>query len=177
MHRWWSKKGNEATIEELQRVLDMVHVQYIQEEYSNQRGTSFVAYSDTEDDLDVGEVPDSDPNVSRIMKEYDRRSVNASFNIGDKTPALLEELNPEVVLRKLQESKEVPTGMTDLYTRASRNARNESHDSTLDRSMKPDSRNHSANGSPNESAEEEKRTILVVNKKKKKKPVRNLLRR
>jgi len=78
MKRWWKKRGTSATIDELQKALDIVHTAYVQEEFFNRRST-ITSYTDTEDDLEIGEVSDNDPDVSRIISEYDVRSPNLSF--------------------------------------------------------------------------------------------------
>jgi len=83
MARWWKRRGTEATVEELRECLDLVGVTYVQEECPSGVGrptlsTSFVFDSD-HDELDVGEVADTDPNVSRLMRSYKVRSMNASF--------------------------------------------------------------------------------------------------
>jgi len=79
MHRWWQRRGRRATIGELQRALDACRIAYIPEQFHD-RHASFVAYTDSEDDLDVGPVSGDDPNVSRLIHEYDAQSANASFD-------------------------------------------------------------------------------------------------
>ena len=84
MHRWWKKKGSEATIEELQRALELVNMIYIQEEYVHQgRRTrpSVTSYTESEDDLDISQIEGDDPDVSRLIQEYHVRSLNASFDV------------------------------------------------------------------------------------------------
>ena len=80
MKRWWKKRGSSATLDELQKALEIVHTAYVQEEFFNQRST-LTSYTDTEDDLEIGEVSDHDPDVSRIIGEYESRSPNSSFEI------------------------------------------------------------------------------------------------
>lgn len=132
MHRWWRKKGADATIEELQRALDTIHLAYIHEEYIDQMA-AFVPHLDAEDDLDVGELSDADPNVSRLVHEYDVRSLNASFVADSGTQA--HEVHPETVLRQLQKARAVAPGSTVRYTKASRTSRAESRDSSFERSV------------------------------------------
>jgi len=79
MHRWWQRRGRRATIAELQRALDACRIAYIPEEFFD-RHSSFIAYTDSEDDLDVGQVSEADPNVSRLILEYNTQSANASFD-------------------------------------------------------------------------------------------------
>jgi len=93
MHRWWQKRGRRATIAELQRALDACHIAYIPEEFMD-RHASFVAYTDSEDDLDVGQVSEADPNVSRLIQEYDTQSANASY---DQPPSLPTNPPPQVL--------------------------------------------------------------------------------
>ena len=88
MHRWWKKSGPTATIEELARALDVVRIPYIEEEFFNQgsrrSGRSITAFTESEDDLDVSEISDVDPDVSRLMQEYELRSPNHSFDFWGK---------------------------------------------------------------------------------------------
>jgi len=99
MHRWWQRRGYRATIAELQRALDACHVAYIPEEFYDQHA-SFISYTDSEDDLDVGRVSEADPNVSRLIQEYETQSANASF---DQPPALPTNPPPQV-LNNLQQA-------------------------------------------------------------------------
>lgn len=164
MQRWWKKKGSEATIDELQKALDTIHLAYIHEEYIDPR-SSFVPHTDTEDELDVGEVSDADPNVSRIVQEYEVRSLNASF-VADSGPQLpAEDLNAEAVLRQLQKARGVAPGSTAMYTRASRTSRAESRDSSFERSAgKPGASQDRLNES---SGEERKQSVNDQQKLKK----------
>jgi len=98
MHRWWQRRGRRATIAELQRALDACRIAYIPEEFYD-RHASFVAYTDSEDDLAVGEVSEADPNVSRLIQEYDTQSANASF---EQPPPLPTTAPP--VLHNLQQA-------------------------------------------------------------------------
>src|SRR6218665_1154357 len=165
MQRWWKKKGSEATIEELQKALDTIHLAYIHEEYFDAR-SSFVPHTHTEDELDVGEVSDADPNVSRLVQEYEVRSLNASF-VADSGAQLLqaEELNPEAVLRQLQKAREVAPGSTSLYTRASRTSRAESRDSSFERTA---GRTGASQDRLNESSGDERRQATNDQQKLKK---------
>ena len=79
MHRWWQRRGRRATIAELQRALDSCRIAYIPEEFHDRHST-FIAFTDSEDDLDVGQVSGNDPNVSRLIHEYNTQSANASFD-------------------------------------------------------------------------------------------------
>ncbi len=81
MRRWWAKKGESATIEELQIAMDIINLGYIREEHLEGRGaTSVTTFTDTEDDLDISEVDEADPDVSRLITQYDVRSLNNSFD-------------------------------------------------------------------------------------------------
>lgn len=99
MHRWWQRRGRRATIAELQRALDACRIAYIPEEFYDQRG-SFISYTETEDDLDVGQVSGDDPNISRLVHEYNAQSANASF---DQSPPMPSDPQP-VVLHNLQQA-------------------------------------------------------------------------
>ena len=79
MKRWWAKRGPAATIEELYMAMDIINMGYIKEEHFDDRTTSVTSYTDTEDDLDISEIDEADPDVSRLMTEYHARSLNASF--------------------------------------------------------------------------------------------------
>ena len=99
MHRWWQRRGHRATIAELQQALDACRIAYIPEEFTD-RHTSFIAFTDSEDDLDVGQVSENDPNVSRLIQEYDTQSANASFD-----QPLSQPTNPQPqVLQNLQQA-------------------------------------------------------------------------
>jgi len=79
MHRWWQRRGRRATIAELQRALDSCRIAYIPEEFFD-RHSSFITYTDSEDNLDVGQVSGDDPNVSRLIDEYNTQSANATLD-------------------------------------------------------------------------------------------------
>lgn len=79
MRRWWAKRGPNATIDELYMAMDIISMGYIKEEHFGDRTTSVTAYTDTDDDLDISEIDEADPDVSRLMSEYHARSLNASF--------------------------------------------------------------------------------------------------
>jgi len=98
MHRWWQRRGRRATIAELQRALDACRIAYIPEEFYD-RHASFISYTDSEDDLDVGQVSEANPNVSRLIQEYDTQSANASFEQPPSVPT-----NPPPVLHNLQQA-------------------------------------------------------------------------
>jgi len=92
MHRWWQRRGRRATIAELQRALDACRIAYIPEEFRDRHST-FIAYTDTEDDLDVGQVgpvlavsvvPVSSTSVggsvgSRVVSVLDSGAVGPGF--------------------------------------------------------------------------------------------------
>ena len=90
MHKWWRKKGRSATIEELRRALDIVGIPYIEEEYLNQRrklAPEGGGGSDSEEDCELShsEIDEKDPDVSRLMLEYEMKSPNHSFEFwGEK---------------------------------------------------------------------------------------------
>lgn len=103
MNRWWKKKGAAATIEELQRALDIVRFGYLEEEYFDQRNT-LTSYTDTEDELDISEISDTDPDVSRLIEEYDMRSGNNSFEIpGSPGADKMTRYNAESIIRNLNQ--------------------------------------------------------------------------
>lgn len=106
MHRWWQKKGSAATIEQLQKALELVNMVYIQEIYYNDpvHGRSSVAqYTDTEEEnLDISGISDHDPEVRRLNEEYNMRSLNASFDVS-KAPN--RELNTEQLIQKLEQKR------------------------------------------------------------------------
>ena len=79
MHRWWKRKGSTATIEELQKGLQMVKLVYVREENLDPR-LSTASFTDTEgeDDLNISEVSDTDPEVTRLINEFQTRSHNNS---------------------------------------------------------------------------------------------------
>jgi len=75
MARWWKRKGNDATVTQLRDALDLIQVPYVDEDNADVRpsfSTSFAIDSDL-DELDVGEVTEEDPNVSRLMHTYRTR--------------------------------------------------------------------------------------------------------
>ena len=71
--RWWKKRGADATIEELQRALDYINLGYLREEFRDPK-KSVTTYTDTEDELDISEISDTDPDVSRLIGEYNNNS-------------------------------------------------------------------------------------------------------
>ena len=79
MRRWWAKRGPAATVEELHMAMDIINMGYIKEEHFDDRTSSVTSYTDTEDDLDISEIDEADPDVSRLINEYQARSLNASF--------------------------------------------------------------------------------------------------
>ena len=135
MHRWWKKKKTEATVEELQRALDIVHLGYIEEEMIDQKN-SLTSFTDTEDDLDISEVSDTDPDVSRLIGEYQVRSLNASFDC-DAAPDPPYGIPPEQMMARLSQRGMLRTSQSkDSLGRrsagSSSHRHNSSHDSLLD---------------------------------------------
>lgn len=123
MRRWWYKKGDQATIQELQRALDLIQMFYIQEEIVN-RGdetSTFIKYLENEDELETGEVAGDDPNVSHLDQEYNSRSLNNSFISNSvRSTKRSEEFTSEKVMRKLQTAKTIQTGANEMLARVSR---------------------------------------------------------
>jgi len=75
MARWWRRLGSAATVTQLRDALDLVQVPYVDEDGAGLQpsfSTSFVVDSDA-DELDVGEVDEQDPDVSRLMRSYRTR--------------------------------------------------------------------------------------------------------
>lgn len=82
MSRWWKRKGNSATVTQLRDALDLIEVPYVDEDNVDSRpsfSTSFAIDSDLEE-LDVGEVTETDPNVSRLMHTYRTRYFHSPYN-------------------------------------------------------------------------------------------------
>ena len=78
MSRWWRRLGNEATVTQLRDALELVQVPYVDEDNAGVGQPSFstsfaVEDSDVEEQLDVGEVTEADPDVSRLMRTYRTR--------------------------------------------------------------------------------------------------------
>jgi len=81
MSRWWRRQGSDATVTQLRDALDLINVPYVDDDNVNVQpsfSTSFVIDSDMEE-LDVGEVTETDPNVSRLMHSYQTRYVDSSL--------------------------------------------------------------------------------------------------
>ena len=75
MSRWWRRNGTSATVTQLRDALELVQVPYVDEDNADARpsfSTSFAVDSDV-DELDVGEVNETDPDVSRLMRSYNTR--------------------------------------------------------------------------------------------------------
>jgi len=72
MGRWWRRKGTAATVTQLRDALDLIAVPYVDEDNLPTFSTSFAVDSDV-DELDVGEVTEHDPDVSRLMRNYRTR--------------------------------------------------------------------------------------------------------
>ncbi len=102
MNRWWKKRGSDATIEELQRALDLVHMGYVRDEYFDYRA-SVTTYTDTEDDLDISEISDNDPDVSRLIGEFEVRSLNNSFEVENSADNRPYSISSEGIQRRLSE--------------------------------------------------------------------------
>jgi len=159
MHRWWQKHGRRATIAELQRALDACHIAYIPEEFMD-RHASFIAFTDSEDDLDVGQVSEADPNVSRLIQEYDTQSANVSY---DRPPSLPTSSSPQV-LDNLQKAaskvKRIKSGSRpDVPAKPSVPAKPKNRTSSS-RSSKSSSREVTKAAEP-ESTDERKRMAIV----------------
>jgi len=45
MHRWWTKKGTSATVEELKKALDFINMAYIHEEYFDNMRKNLTSYT------------------------------------------------------------------------------------------------------------------------------------
>ena len=84
MHRWWRRRGNDATIEELQRALDMIQLGYIREEFYD-ASSKITSYVTSDSELDMGEISDADPDVKRLLDEYEFKSMNATFDYDSGT--------------------------------------------------------------------------------------------
>ena len=140
MHRWWKKRGQEATIEELRQALDMCHIPYLMEELTD-RNSSLFSHSESEDNLDVSALSDQDPDVSRLMHEYEVRSLNASMEGGALSdsgdPRRSFNLSADNLMRKLKE-KGVTINRSKLGSRGSSLGRSQgsymdsSHDESMD---------------------------------------------
>ena len=120
LDRWWHRKGMEATIDELKTALDLVTMPYIVDEAFGEK-----RFSDAESDveysgiLDISEIDDNDPNVSRYIEEYDYRSMNNSFDLNISTGNHMRNtsLSAENITQRL-----VQTGITPVHQSASSSA-------------------------------------------------------
>jgi hypothetical protein len=137
MARWWKKKGIEATVDELRDTLDLIAVPYVQEEYTDLRSNFSASFGfDSESEgLDVGEVTETDPNVSRLMRNYKVRSLNASFN-RDHSSSLSRAGPPsaDTLSRRLKQRGLIPEDSSPVNIRATRGmllSAPQSRDSTL----------------------------------------------
>lgn len=99
MARWWTKKADAATIEELQAALEFVNIPFIHEEDQNasmyhpgedqsnddQIDEEIYAVDSAGQPLDhtgrlyLGKVSQNDPDVTRLINEYENKSPNASY--------------------------------------------------------------------------------------------------
>ena len=80
MHRWWQSQGAAATIERLRDALDFARLQYVRDDDAPdlQGGGG--------EPFDVGELDDANPEVGRLLREYNERSLDASLDLD--TPAV-----------------------------------------------------------------------------------------
>ncbi|KAK2139095.1 hypothetical protein NP493_6709g00005 [Ridgeia piscesae] len=101
MHRWWTKKGISATVEELKKALDFINMAYIHEEYFDNMRKNLTSYTGSEGDLDISEISDDDPDVSRLIQEYNVRSLNTSYDYDSAAEASRYSLSTESIMRKL----------------------------------------------------------------------------
>ena len=137
MKRWWNKKQSAATIEELQHALDVINLGYIQEDFFDQKN-SLTSFTDTEDDLDISELSDADPDVSRLIGEYDVRSMNTSFEC-ENAPERPYNLNPEQMMQRLSQkgmlrSSSSRDSIGRRSTSSYRTSKESSRDSLMDES-------------------------------------------
>ena len=175
MHRWWKTKGPDATIEELRQALDIVSMPYIQEQYFHNRKSTLTSYTDTEDDLDISQISDNDPEVSRLIHEYQARSLNASFDIPGETlsPAGKMNTSKDSLLRRLEDK-----GLKIDRSRMVSNLSSTSRDSVFKRNseMSLPTSKHSASQEYYDdyfSDGESKRAFVIVQPQLKQKDVSN----
>lgn len=101
MHRWWNKKGANATIEELQKGLEFLKMAYVEEEYMNPKGIF------SEPELDSSTDSEHDAEVNRLIHDYKNRSLNASYDGSrpETDPANNNNnLNTGALLKKLEDA-------------------------------------------------------------------------
>lgn len=105
MNRWWTQKGQAATIEELRRSLELINLPFVQDETLNvTMANSFFSTSDLENKLAFEEVEAADPEVSRMIHEYNQHSHNASFNADHRqSPQTAQPFSSDALLRQMQQ--------------------------------------------------------------------------
>ncbi|ESO06127.1 hypothetical protein HELRODRAFT_160275 [Helobdella robusta] len=131
MQRWWHTKGDGATIQELQKALDLLQIFYIEEELNDNEQPENSHFKVTEDILDVGVVTTKNPNVSRMSEEYNTKSLNNSFINSSRETKFVDDLSPEKVLKKNQFNS---NGMNELLTSVNKLSRRNPHDESSDAS-------------------------------------------
>lgn len=151
MARWWKTKGHAATIEELRRALDLINLPCVQDETFNPKAVdSFFPGSDDRRGLECREIEVADPDVSRLLQEYNQRSHNSSFAALDpaSTPAVAT-FGSDSLLRQTQEKNLLLHSTPNLRLSKS----SDSRDMSLGRNDSRDggggsfARLHSRNGS------------------------------
>lgn len=134
MTRWWKQKGEAATIEELKRSLDIINIPFIQDETFNPRHAS--SFFEEEPKLMLEEVDSRDPDVSRMIQEY---NLNASFHADQgRSPHTPQAFSSDALLQQTQ--------LRGLETHSSPNLRHsrlrtrtsEGHDDSQSRSDSKD---------------------------------------
>ena len=105
MNRWWTQKGQAATIEELRRSLELINLPFVQDETLNvTMANNFFSTSDLENKLAVEEVDAGDPEVSRMAHEYNLHSHNASFVAEHRrSPQSAQPFSSDALLRQMQQ--------------------------------------------------------------------------
>lgn len=134
MNRWWNQKGQAATIEELRRSLELINIPFVQDETLNvTMANSFFSTSDLENKLACEEVDAFDPEVTRMIQEYNQHSHNASFNADQRqSPRTAQPFSSDALLRQMQQK--------GLLTKSSPSLRNsqlkpgDNRDSSMGRS-------------------------------------------
>lgn len=161
MNRWWSMKGDKATIQELQRSLDLAQMFYIVEDVSlnEEEETELM-----DDELKTGVVEDN-TDISNIKQKYTDKSLNGSY-AAEKGGKTFGDLSADEVLRKVQSSKMVPVTMNEKlvkkqHSRAGKSKEDSNNFSTHDVKHQPAETTFSASENDN----------VIFLKKKSKKPV------
>lgn len=84
MRRWWKDQGQYATIEALKVGLDAAKIPYLMEKFEHDNGTTTCTDTETDgEELALSEMSDADPEVNRLIQEYEVKSLNSSFESGD----------------------------------------------------------------------------------------------